>query len=158
MSIGIWVFFGRSKIESLSPFLHSSMFYTHWKSIRERQIKCCGPQHVIIGLKWRAITIHYSLESLHFFLGRLFGGWQHWVKSSRLISLTLVNWCCLCKKSWETLNHLLIHCEFTSRIWHFFTLFGILWVMPSNMPMRERLGGNLLWMQSTVLLGLVGVL
>jgi hypothetical protein len=24
------------------------------------------------------------------------------------------------------------------------------------MPMKERLGGNLLWMQSTILLGLVG--
>jgi hypothetical protein len=49
--------------------------------------------------------------------------------------LTLVNWCCLCKKSEETINHLLIHCEFTSEIWHLvLILFGVSWVMwmPSN--------------------------
>ena len=30
----------------------------------------------------------------------------------------LVNWCCLCKKDEETINHLLIHCESTVDIWH----------------------------------------
>jgi hypothetical protein len=29
---------------------------------------------------------------------------------------TLINWCCLCRKNKETVNHLLIHCEFTSKI------------------------------------------
>jgi hypothetical protein len=47
--------------------------------------------------------------------------------------LTLVNWCCLCKKSEETVNYFLIHCEFTSEIWHLvLTFFGVLWVMSSN--------------------------
>jgi hypothetical protein len=47
--------------------------------------------------------------------------------------LTLVNWCCLCKKSEEIVNHLLIHCEFTSEIWHLvLVLFGVSWAMFGN--------------------------
>jgi hypothetical protein len=55
------------------------------------------------------------------------------IDNLRRRGLTLVNWCCLCKKSEETVNHLLIHCEFTSEIWHLvLILFGVSWVMPSN--------------------------
>jgi hypothetical protein len=46
---------------------------------------------------------------------------------------SLANWCCLCKKSEETTNHLLIHCEYTSALWQLIlNLFGVLWVMPNN--------------------------
>jgi hypothetical protein len=135
---------------SLSPLLHSSIYCTLQKPIQERQIKCCGSQQVLVGLMWRVITFHYSLDSLVYFLGRVSGRWklhlvllsslggQLWAKSSRLIIsrggvFTLVNWCCLCKKREETVNHLLIHCEFTSEIWHMvLTLFEVLWAMPSN--------------------------
>jgi hypothetical protein len=55
------------------------------------------------------------------------------IDNLRRQGLTLVNWCCLCKKSEETVNHLLIHCEFTSELWHLVLgLFGFSWVMPGN--------------------------
>jgi hypothetical protein len=55
------------------------------------------------------------------------------IDSLRRRGLTLLNWCCLCKKSEETVNHILIHCEFTKEMWHFdLILFGVSWVMPSN--------------------------
>jgi hypothetical protein len=55
------------------------------------------------------------------------------IDNLRRQGLTLVNWCCLCKKSEETVNHLLIHCEFTSELWHLvLSLFGFSWVMPGN--------------------------
>ncbi len=36
------------------------------------------------------------------------------ISNLRRQGLTLVNWCCLCKKNEKTVNHLFIHCEFTS--------------------------------------------
>jgi hypothetical protein len=48
-------------------------------------------------------------------------------------SFTNVNWCYLCKKNEEIVNHLLIHCEYSSGMWHLvLNLFGVLWAMPSN--------------------------
>jgi hypothetical protein len=55
------------------------------------------------------------------------------IDNLRRRGLPLVNWCCLSKKNKETVNHLLIHCEFTSEIWHLvLNLFEVSWVMPSN--------------------------
>jgi hypothetical protein len=45
-------------------------------------------------------------------------------------SIVVVEWCCNCKKNGEFVDHLLIHCEMATRLWHYiFTLFGIEWVM-----------------------------
>jgi hypothetical protein len=45
----------------------------------------------------------------------------------------LINQCCLCKKEEETINHLLLHCEFTVDIWHLMlNSFGVFWVTPGN--------------------------
>ena len=55
------------------------------------------------------------------------------IDNLRRQGLTLVNWCCLCKKSEEIVNHLFIHCEFTSEIWHLvLVLFGVSWAMLGN--------------------------
>ena len=40
--------------------------------------------------------------------------------------LLMVDWCCMCKRSGELINHLLLHCSFRTNIWSFiFALFGI---------------------------------
>jgi hypothetical protein len=45
----------------------------------------------------------------------------------------LVAWCCMCKKGWETVDHLLIHCEVAAALWGFiFQRFGIQWVLPAK--------------------------
>ncbi len=42
----------------------------------------------------------------------------------------LAAWCCMCKKGWETVDHLLIHCEVAAALWGFiFQRFGIQWVL-----------------------------
>jgi hypothetical protein len=39
----------------------------------------------------------------------------------------------MCKKNGESVDHLLIHCEVATRLWHdMFTLFGVEWVMPQK--------------------------
>jgi hypothetical protein len=45
----------------------------------------------------------------------------------------VVDWCCMCKKSGESVDHLLLHCEMANALWNtIFSLVGLLWVMPSQ--------------------------
>uniref|UniRef100_A0A2N9ELX8 Reverse transcriptase domain-containing protein n=1 Tax=Fagus sylvatica TaxID=28930 RepID=A0A2N9ELX8_FAGSY len=49
----------------------------------------------------------------------------------------LAAWCCMCKKGWETVDHLLIHCEVAAALWGFvFQRFGIQWVLPAKRNSR----------------------
>lgn len=36
-----------------------------------------------------------------------------WLMIISLRTIILVDWCCLCRQSWEKVNHLLLHCNFT---------------------------------------------
>jgi exonuclease III len=48
-------------------------------------------------------------------------------------NIVVVEWCCLCKKNGESVDHLLLHCEVATYLWHsVFTLFGMEWVMPEK--------------------------
>jgi hypothetical protein len=43
----------------------------------------------------------------------------------------VIECCCLCKKSRESIEHLLLHCEVARDLWSYIlTLFGVEWVMP----------------------------
>jgi hypothetical protein len=45
----------------------------------------------------------------------------------------VVEWCYMYKKNEESVDHLLIHCEVATCLWHYvFTLFGMEWVMPQK--------------------------
>jgi hypothetical protein len=44
--------------------------------------------------------------------------------------LIVVEWCYMCKRSGESINHLLLHCEVARTLWSvLFSLFGVKWVM-----------------------------
>ena len=44
--------------------------------------------------------------------------------------LIVMDWCCMCKRSGESINHLLLHCEVARTLRSvLFTLFGVKWVM-----------------------------
>jgi hypothetical protein len=59
---------------------------------------------------------------------------------------TLVNLCCQCKRNEETLNHLIVHCEFTSGIWHLvLILFRVSWIMPNNPSVVALLEDSKVW-------------
>jgi hypothetical protein len=46
-------------------------------------------------------------------------------------NIVVIEWCYMCKKNGESMNHLLLHCEVVCELWSYiFTLFGIEWVMP----------------------------
>lgn len=45
--------------------------------------------------------------------------------------MVLVNCCFLCKKSGESVDHILMPCEYSRELWYLvLCLFGVQWVMP----------------------------
>lgn len=53
-----------------------------------------------------------------------------WRRPYMLIS---PNWCVMCKKDEKKVNHLFIHCPFSSGIWHYFlSKSNVSWVMPKH--------------------------
>jgi hypothetical protein len=54
-------------------------------------------------------------------------------------NIIVTEWCCMCKKSGESIDHVLLHCEVASKVWNMVCqLFGIMWVMPGSL--KECLG------------------
>ena len=44
--------------------------------------------------------------------------------------LIVVDWCCMCKRSGESINHLFLNCEVARALWSvLFALFDVKWVM-----------------------------
>jgi len=59
--------------------------------------------------------------------------------------IVVVEWCCMCKKSGESIEHLLLHYDVARDIWSFFyRLFGVKWVMPQRVLNLLSSWGNLL--------------
>lgn len=45
--------------------------------------------------------------------------------------LMVIDWCCMCKRDGETVDHLLLHCLIARDFWDLvFSMFGVAWVMP----------------------------
>jgi hypothetical protein len=45
----------------------------------------------------------------------------------------MVAWCCMCKCSGESVDHLLLHCGVAQEVWNFiFRSFGVSWVLPER--------------------------
>ena len=45
----------------------------------------------------------------------------------------MAGWCCMCKCSGESVDHLLLHCEVVREVWNFFLQsFGVSWVFPET--------------------------
>jgi hypothetical protein len=54
-------------------------------------------------------------------------------------NIIVMKWYCMCKKSGESINNLLLHCEVAIEVWNMVCqLFGVTWVMPGRM--KECLG------------------
>jgi hypothetical protein len=45
----------------------------------------------------------------------------------------VLDWCCMCKESGESISHLLLHCPVARELWSFMcSIFGLQWVMPGG--------------------------
>jgi len=46
-------------------------------------------------------------------------------------NVVVIEWCFMCKKNGESIDHLLLHCEIACDLWSYILiLFGVEWVMP----------------------------
>ena len=53
------------------------------------------------------------------------------IDNLRKWTILILDWCCMCKRNGESVDHLLIHCPIAFDLWSMvFTLFGIRCVMP----------------------------
>ena len=53
------------------------------------------------------------------------------IDNLRKQQILILDWCCMCKRNGESVDHLLICCTIAFDLWYMvFTLFGIHWVMP----------------------------
>jgi hypothetical protein len=55
------------------------------------------------------------------------------VDNLRKRGVLVVGWCCMCKRSGESIDHLLLHCDVARDLWSaIFSLFSVTWVMPET--------------------------
>ncbi len=79
-------------------------------------------------------------NSLGLSLGRTFGrprtaalGSLLTIDNFRKRNLIILDWCCICKQSGESVDHLLLHCSLARELWSMvFVLFDVNWVMPCH--------------------------
>ena len=58
--------------------------------------------------------------------------------------ITLVDRCCMCRRSGETMDNLLLHCDIANAVWTFvFSAFGVQWVMLRGVV--DHLSGQRNW-------------
>jgi hypothetical protein len=91
------------------------------------------------------ITMSLFLMIVFLFFGRVFGGirvplrvtfftWS--ATSGKLLAMDnlrkrhiiVVDWCCMCKKSGELVDHLLLNCQIATALWNvIFNCVGLAW-------------------------------
>jgi hypothetical protein len=89
--------------------------------------------HEAASFPWKGIWRVKALKWVAFFgwtaaLGKIL---TH--DNLRRRRIVVVEWCVMCKKHGESVDHLLLHCDVARVVWSFFySLFGVEWVMPSS--------------------------
>ena len=89
----------------------------------------CPPNSV--HFPWKIIWRSKILPIVAFFswsivLGRILTTDKLWKRG-----ISVIDWCIMCKRNGENVDHLLLHCPLASEMWSLvFCLFGIHWIMP----------------------------
>jgi hypothetical protein len=87
---------------------------------------------------WKSIRIVKALSRVGFFVWTTTLGKILTLDNLRKRNAIVVNLCCMCKKSREFIDHLLLHCEVARELWSsLFNLFGVDCIMPRRV--RELL-------------------
>ena len=70
-------------------------------------------------------------EKVSFFIWTVALGKFLTIDNLRRRKVVIVDWCCMCKRNVETIDHLLLHCPVAQELWNMVcSLFGVYWVMP----------------------------
>ena len=98
-------------------------------TVKDFYSRICPSPYVLFPWKiiWKAkVPPRIAFFSWTAALGKLLT-----IDNLRKRHLIIVDWCCLCKTSGESVDHLLLHCSLAWELWSMvFGLFGVCWVMP----------------------------
>jgi hypothetical protein len=91
---------------------------------------------------WRSFwKIKAPLRVSFFFFFFFFFFWVWTATHGRILTsdnrrkrgVIVVEWCCMCRRSGESIDPLLLHCKVARELWNLiFTLFGVHWVLPAK--------------------------
>jgi exonuclease III len=80
---------------------------------------------------WKMIWKSRAPPRVAFFVWTVTLGRILTIDNLRRRNVMVLDWCCMCKKGAESVEHLLLHCPFVGEVWSMvFGLFGVVWVMP----------------------------
>ncbi len=86
-----------------------------------------------VAFPWRIIWRTKAARRVQFFVWT--AAWNKILTCDNLIrrGYSIISWCCMCKCSGETVDHLLIHCQVARCLWCWILrAFGISWVFSGN--------------------------
>jgi hypothetical protein len=89
--------------------------------------------HEAASFPWKGIWRVKALKRVTFFVWTAALGKILTHDNLRRRGIVVVEWYVMCKKHWESVDHLLLHCDVAWVVWSsFYSLFGVEWVMPSS--------------------------
>jgi hypothetical protein len=82
---------------------------------------------------WKSIWKSKAPPMVAFFVWTAALGKILTMDNLRKKNIIVAEWCCMCKKSGESIVHLLLHCEVAMEVWNMVChLFGVMWVMTGS--------------------------
>jgi hypothetical protein len=81
---------------------------------------------------WKSIWRNKAPTKVAYFVWTVALGKTLTLNNLRKRHVIVMDWCCMCKKSEESIDHLLLHCKVARDLWvSAFRLFGIEWSCPN---------------------------
>ena len=101
--------------------------------------------HEAVSFPWKGIWRVKAPKRVAFFVWTAALGKILTHDNLRRRGIVVVEWCVMCKKHGESVDHLLLHCDVARVVWSsFYSLFGVEWVMPSSVVDLLSAWGTLL--------------
>jgi hypothetical protein len=86
-----------------------------------------------VSFPWKGIWRVKTPKRVAFFVWTVALGKILTHDNLRRRGIVVVEWCVMCKKHGEFVDHFLLHCDVARVVWSsFYSLFGVEWVMPSS--------------------------
>ena len=82
---------------------------------------------------WKSVWRVKVPPKVAFFVWLAAHGKNLTIDNLRRRRIWVLDWCFMCKRAGESVDHLLLHCEYARELWSFiFCIMGIHWVMPGK--------------------------